>query len=131
MEFWWASRLQGDSLEIGPQSQNTGIEGFQRLGSSRKLGGTLWVQVEYSGKLGSANWALVKLWSLFYRWWKSILAVSANRDSKWMDGMVAEDQWMELVGTCSWMIQVSGGASPDRREPMASEGEVGHGDWSA
>ena len=59
-----------------------------------------------------------------------MLAIGADRDLKWKAGMVAEDRRMELVGTCGWMVQVSGGTSPDRWEPIASEEEVGQGDWS-
>ena len=60
-----------------------------------------------------------------------MLADGADQDLKWKAGMVAEDRWMELVGTYGWMVQVSRGMSPDRRELMASEEEVGQGDWSA
>ena len=80
---------------------------------------------------GSAELDVGKLWSAFYRLQESMLAVGTYRDSKRKAGMVAEDRWMELVGTCGWMVQVSRGTSPGRWEPMASEEEVGQGDWFA
>ena len=60
-----------------------------------------------------------------------MLAVGVDRDLKWKAGLAAGDRRVELVGTCGRMVQVSGGTSPDRQEPMASEEEVGQGDWSA
>ena len=46
-----------------------------------------------------------------------------------MDEILVEDRRVELVGMYGWMIQVFGGPSPDRREPMVSEEEVGQVDW--
>ena len=45
--------------------------------------------------------------------------------------MLVEDRRVESVGMEGWMIQVSGGTSSDRLEPMASVEKVGQGDWSA
>ena len=60
-----------------------------------------------------------------------MLAVSVDLDMKWVDGMSVEDRRVELVGMDGGLIQVSGGTSPDQQEPMASEEQVGQGDWSA
>ena len=119
------------SPEILPQFQNAGIEGFQRSGGARKLGGNALGVGDALKDTRSAEPDAGKLWSVIYRLRRSMLAVGADRDLKWKAEMVAEDRWMELVGTCGWMVQVSGGTSPDWQEPMASEAEVGQGDWSA
>ena len=81
--------------------------------------------------LREANWRSGEAGELFYRLRNSLPTVGPDRDLNRSVGISVADRRVEMDGMCSQMIQVSGGIGPDRREPMASEEEVGQGDWSA